>query len=71
MGDNKVVVLTKAKPMQKEEFVGVFRNLGALEKHLRKKISPYVKKESIGNSYTVNDNGDITLYFAHNTEIIS
>ncbi|MFA7051245.1 MAG: hypothetical protein WC189_04065 [Bacilli bacterium] len=62
---NEVYVLTKAKLLHKEEFVDVFSSLKALEKHLRKKVSPYVKQYDNKDSYIVDNNGDITLYFAH------
>ena len=62
---NEVHVLTKAKLLQKEEFVDVFSSLKALEKHLRKKVSPYVKQYDREGSYIVDNDGDITLYFAH------
>jgi len=65
--EKEVYVLTKAKLFQNQEFVDVFSSLKSLEKHLRTKVSPYVKKDTIGNSYTVDDKGDITLYFAHKT----
>ena len=64
----EVYVLTKAKLMQKEEFVDVFSSIKALEKYLRKDVSQYIKKdEPFGNytSYTDGRNGDITLYYAH------
>ena len=69
----EVYVLTKAKLMQKEEFVDVFSSLKALETHLKKNVSQYIKKYAIssGNisSYTDGRNGDITLYFAHKKTI--
>ena len=66
--ENTVVVLTKAKPFQKEEFVDVFSSIKTLEKHLRTNISQYLKKDAEGQ-YHIDDKGDITLYFAHKTTV--
>ena len=68
----EVFILTKAKSMQKEEFVDVFSSIKGLEKYLRKEVSQYIKKDSsLGNiiSYTDGRNdinrANITFYFAH------
>ncbi|MCK9198368.1 MAG: hypothetical protein M0P49_02080 [Bacilli bacterium] len=65
----EVYVLTKAKPMKEERLVDVFSSLKALETHLKKNVSQYIKKDDkpFGDytSYTDGRNGDITLYFAH------
>lgn len=65
---NTVVVLTKAKLFQKEEFVDVFLSIKALEKYLRTNVSQYLKKDGEGQ-YHVDDNGETTLYFAHETDV--
>ncbi len=66
--ENSVVVLTKAKPFQKEEFIDVFSSVKALEKHLRTNISKYLKKDGKGQ-YHIDDAGELTLYFAHKTVV--
>lgn len=63
---DKVVVLTKAKPFEKEEYVDVFSSIKVLEKHLRISISPYLKKDGEGQ-YHIEENGVTALYFAHQT----
>jgi len=68
MDEKKVVVLSKAKVMEKAEFVDVFSSMAALEKYL-KKLSPFIKKDPSGDSFHEGVGNNITLYFAYKTTI--
>lgn len=63
----KVYVITKAKPFQAEQYMGVKSSKKSAEKDLRDAF-PYMRKSGFGDNY-VSDKENTWLLFIHEEEL--